>query len=72
MQALDHHELPYLVLTGDSGNSKKRAEIIEHFQREEDCPILLLSNVGKVGINLSAANILIVMVRFPISCKKYI
>jgi len=58
--------LPFAVLTGESGNAKKRAEIVEKFQREEDPTILLLSNVGKVGINLSAANILIVMVRFPI------
>jgi hypothetical protein len=60
-QALDVHNIKYTSITGASGNSRIRNQIMDEFRRNE-IPVLLLSNVGKVGINLSAANILIVMV----------
>jgi SNF2 family DNA or RNA helicase len=63
-QALDAYEVSYLTLTGQK-DIKTRHEIIEQF-RTGKTQVLLLSNVGRVGINLSVANILIVLVRLSI------
>lgn len=45
---------------------KKRQDAIETFRNstpEAGCRVLILSNVGVVGLNLACANIMIILVR---------
>ncbi len=52
---LDEHELPHLVLTGDTP-PHQRGDIVRRFQ-ERGVPLMLLSlKAGGVGLNLTAAD----------------
>jgi superfamily II DNA/RNA helicase len=46
---------------------KKRVQLLENFKRcdRDGARVLLMSNVGSVGLNISFAHILIIVVRTP-------
>jgi SNF2 family DNA or RNA helicase len=62
-QALRANGISWVVVTGKVSPAR-RQQIVNEFS-SNDVSVLLLSRVGAVGINLSSANILIVVVMTP-------
>ncbi len=55
LEALD---TTFVRLDG-SVNQKKRPAIVEEFQSDPDCRVLLMTNAGATGLNLQSANVVI-------------
>lgn len=56
MEKLDHLGIGYETMTGSS-SANERKRIVERFQTDPDCMVLLLTlKVGGVGLNLTAAD----------------
>ena len=69
MQVLDENKIKALTMHG-SMSQKKCVELLREF-RECDCSgahVLLILNVGSVGLNIACANIMIIVVRTHFIC----
>lgn len=55
---LKRRKLDYVRLDG-SVPQKKRQELINHFQKHEDCRLFITTNAGSTGLNLQSANTVI-------------
>jgi superfamily II DNA or RNA helicase len=51
-------KLPFVRLDG-SVPQKKRPELVDRFQNDQDCRVFLTTNAGSTGLNLQAANTVI-------------
>jgi SNF2 family DNA or RNA helicase len=64
MQVLEANGIKVVTMHG-SMSQNKRVELLKEFRncnRDGAC-VLLISNVGSVGLNISCANIVIIVVR---------
>ncbi|KAI9069960.1 hypothetical protein FKP32DRAFT_1558701 [Trametes sanguinea] len=59
-KALEHSGVKYMEINSDK-TPKQRAETLQAFRLSEDVQVLLMSNVGTVGLNIAFANIVIVV-----------
>lgn len=63
LQVLTHHNIKSTDIHG-SVKHAQRVKILEDFKKggSDDARVLLISNVGSVGLNIAFANILIIVV----------
>lgn len=63
MQVLELYGAQALAING-SMSYDQRARIVERFKQDAACRILIFTKVGTVGLNLTVADTIILLVRF--------
>lgn len=63
MQALEEHNIAYEEVTGVGMTAHARAQAMDRF-RLGPAPVLLMSQVASVGLNIAFANIVILVVSY--------
>lgn len=64
LQVLKHHNIKFVTIDGNKKQRDRVATLEEFKNSGRDGPrVLLLSNVGSIGLNIAFANILIIVVR---------
>jgi SNF2 family DNA or RNA helicase len=66
LQVFDLFKIPVLSISGRT-TMEQRAKIIEIFNTEPSPCVLIFSKVGAVGLNLTRANVVIILVSFETS-----